>query len=72
MKLSSFWRRSAAVSVAVVLGFSTLTSVQAAGAKVGGVCAKVGAKSTVAAKPVVCTKVGSKLVWKASRQAMRA
>jgi len=66
VKLSSFWRRSAAVSFAVVLGFSTLTSVQAAGAKVGGVCAKVGAKATVAAKPVVCTKVGSKLVWKAS------
>jgi len=46
-----------------ILGFVSLSPAQAADT-VGGSCAKVGTKSQIAHKNVLCTKSGSKLIWK--------
>lgn len=61
--MKRFTRLVALLSVLFV-AFSTVPQAQAAGAKLGGACAKVGATATVSGKALVCAKVGTKLIWK--------
>ena len=42
---------------------AVIPQAQAAGAQLGGTCKKVGAKATVSRAPLVCTKIGKKLIW---------
>jgi len=58
--------RVIAVLAMVGVAFATLPPVEAAVVKVGGACKPVGAKGTAAnGSKLTCTKVGSKLVWRA-------
>lgn len=56
--------RCAVIPLTMALAISPAIS-QAATAKAGGVCSKVNAKTKISGKDYLCTKVGSKLQWKA-------
>jgi hypothetical protein len=49
--------------VVTMVIFAANTSVAATAPSVGKVCSKVGAKSVVNGKKLICTRVGKKLVW---------
>ena len=47
----------------LVVDFSTPTFAQQPSASVGGKCAKIGLKSGTLATPLVCEKIGNKMLW---------
>ena len=53
-----------ALTIGFILSGSGLQAVNAATAKEGGTCSKVGTTANAGAVNLVCTKVGSKLQWK--------
>lgn len=66
-------RRSVVATLVLILLASTTSMVQAAPiVKSGAKCAKVNAKVTESGKRFICTKAGSKLIWKQGKSAPAA
>ncbi len=62
-------KKSRLIVVVSVLAFFLVTQQGAAGASAGQKCPRAGALSGTTAAPLICQKVGNKLVWKSTKKA---
>lgn len=64
--------RTVALLSITVVAFAALPLANATVVKISGVCKSQGAKAKASGKAVVCTKVGTKLIWQTKNQRLAA